>query len=43
VPAGPRIQLLADVFRRHADDIASGAVITVRSGRIRISRPPGRT
>jgi len=43
VPAGPRIQLLADVFRRHADDIASGAVITVRSGRIRVSRPPVRT
>jgi hypothetical protein len=43
VPAGPRIQLLADVFRRHADDIESGAVITVRSGRIRISRPPVRT
>jgi predicted nuclease of predicted toxin-antitoxin system len=43
VPAGPRIQLRADVFRRHADDIASGAVITVRSGRIRISRPPVRT
>jgi predicted nuclease of predicted toxin-antitoxin system len=38
VPAGPRILLLADVLRSHTDEVAAGAVVTVRSGRIRISR-----
>lgn len=38
VPAEPRIHLLAEVLRRHADDAATGAVLTVKSGRIRISK-----
>lgn len=42
VPAIPRIQLLDEVLRNHAEDMAAGAVLTVRSGRIRISRTPKR-
>ena len=30
VPAGPRIHLLAEVLLRHADDVAAGAVLTVK-------------
>ena len=41
VPAEQRIELLADVLRRHGKDIESGAVITVKGGRIRISGPRG--
>jgi predicted nuclease of predicted toxin-antitoxin system len=40
VPAAQRIELLADVLRRHGMDLDSGAVITVKGGRIRISGPP---
>jgi len=43
VPAAPRIHLLAEVLHRHADDVAAGAVITVKSGRVRISKTPTRT
>ena len=38
VPAEPRIHLLAEVLRSHANDVAAGAVLTVKSGRIRISK-----
>jgi predicted nuclease of predicted toxin-antitoxin system len=43
VPAEPRIHLLAEVLLRHADDVAAGAVLTVKSGRVRISKTPPRT
>jgi predicted nuclease of predicted toxin-antitoxin system len=43
VPAGPRIHLLEEVLHSHADDVAAGAVLTVKSGRIRISKTPTRT
>ncbi len=43
VPAGPRTRLLAEVLSSHADDVAAGAVITVKSGRLRISKTPPRT
>jgi hypothetical protein len=36
------IRLLAEVLSSHADDVAAGAVITVKSGRIRISKTPPR-
>ena len=39
-PTGERIAIVADLLLRHADAIATGAVITVRGGRVRISRPP---
>ena len=42
VPAAHRIELLADVLRRHGKDLHSAAVITVKGGRIRISGPPRR-
>lgn len=38
VPAAERIALLADTIQRHHADMESGAVITVKGGRIRISR-----
>ncbi|MGO9288862.1 MAG: DUF5615 family PIN-like protein [Polyangia bacterium] len=39
VPAAQRIALVADVFRRHREDMGAGTVITVKGGRIRISKP----
>jgi predicted nuclease of predicted toxin-antitoxin system len=38
VPAAARIELLADVLRRHGEELSSHSVITVKNGRIRISR-----
>jgi hypothetical protein len=38
VPAAKRIELLADVLRRHGEELSSHRVITVKNGRIRISR-----
>ena len=40
VPAERRIALMAEVFERHQHALETQAVITIRSGRIRISRPP---
>jgi hypothetical protein len=40
VPAAKRIELLADVLRRHREELSLGCVITVKNGRIRISRNP---
>ncbi len=37
VPAAERIAVFADVLQRHRADMESGAVITVKDGRIRIS------
>lgn len=42
VPAERRIALMLDVIERHASALDERAVITIRGGRIRISRPPGR-
>lgn len=39
VPAAERIALLARVLERHADALAARCMVTVRGGRIRISRP----
>lgn len=39
-PAGERIAIVQDLLTRHADDVAGRAIITVRGGRIRISRRP---
>lgn len=41
VPAAARIALMEQVLERHWQDLETGAIITVRSGRIRISRSPG--
>ena len=38
VPAAARIALMAQVLERHEADLASGAMVTVRGGRIRVSR-----
>lgn len=38
VPAHLRIALLAQVLERHAEDLGAEAIVTVRGGRIRISR-----
>jgi predicted nuclease of predicted toxin-antitoxin system len=39
VPAERRIALMSDVLARHGAELESGAVVTVRGGRIRISKP----
>jgi len=41
VPAESRIELMAQVLERHSQELAVGAIITVRGGRIRISKPQG--
>ena len=38
VPATQRISLMEQVLLRHAEDLSQEAIITVRGGRIRISR-----
>jgi predicted nuclease of predicted toxin-antitoxin system len=42
-PAGERIRILADLLSRHSDALAQRAVVTVRGGRVRISRSPEST
>lgn len=39
VRAQARIELFAELLARHAGALAAGAVITVRSGRVRVSMP----
>jgi predicted nuclease of predicted toxin-antitoxin system len=38
VPAAARIRLLAELVKRHGEDLEKGAIITVRGHRIRVSR-----
>jgi predicted nuclease of predicted toxin-antitoxin system len=38
VPAGTRISLMEEVIERHSQDLEAKSIITVRGGRIRISR-----
>ena len=38
VPAGRRIALLSEVLIRHTSELGAGAIITVKGGKIRISR-----
>jgi predicted nuclease of predicted toxin-antitoxin system len=40
VPAAERVRLMALVLDRYEPDLASGAIVTVRRGRVRVSRPP---
>lgn len=40
VPAKRRIALMKELLLNHAHDLAEGAIITVRGGRVRISHPP---
>jgi predicted nuclease of predicted toxin-antitoxin system len=40
VPAGQRIALMQQVLERYTAELASAAIITVRGGKIRISRTP---
>ena len=39
VPASTRIALMRTLLENHGQDIESHAIVTVRGGRIRISRP----
>ena len=39
VPPDRRIQLTLDVVARHGEALESGAIVTVRGDRIRVSRP----
>jgi predicted nuclease of predicted toxin-antitoxin system len=41
VAASGRQRLMAEVLERYSEDLLAGAVVTVRRGRIRVSRPPG--
>jgi predicted nuclease of predicted toxin-antitoxin system len=38
VPSDKRISIFADLFSHHAADLESGAIVTIRGNRIRISR-----
>ena len=40
VPAAQRVVLMAEVLERHRHALETRAVVTIRSGRIRISHPP---
>lgn len=40
VPAMERIELMMQVLERHGRALAGAMIITVRGGRIRVSRPP---
>jgi len=40
VPAEQRIALMTEVLNRHQQALETQAIITIRRGRIRISRPP---
>ena len=40
VPAMRRIALMAEVLERHRPALERQAVVTVRGGRVRVSRPP---
>ena len=40
VPAAQRIALMAELFDHHREALEARSIVTVRSGRIRISRPP---
>ncbi len=42
VPAERRIALMSDLIAQHGSALDEGAVVTIRGGRIRISRAPGR-
>ena len=37
-PARERMAIMSDLLARHADDLEARAVITIRNGRVRISR-----
>lgn len=39
-PSAERIAILADLLERHRSDLEARSVITVRNGRVRISRAP---
>ena len=39
VPAERRIELMTTLLEEHASALTSAAVITVRGGRVRVSRP----
>ena len=40
VPADRRAELLHEVLERYGDDLAAGAIVTVRGDKIRISKSP---
>ena len=40
VPAKERIELMTQVLERHGRALVGAMIITVRGGRIRVSRPP---
>ena len=40
VPVRERIALMREMIRRHRPELEAGSVITIRSGRIRITHPP---
>lgn len=41
VPASIRIGIMSQILERHGSDLLAGAVVTIRGGRVRISRSPG--
>lgn len=43
VTAEKRIALFKELFSRHVEDLQSGAMITIRGNRIRVTRKPRKT
>lgn len=43
VPAAHRIALMAQLIERYADDLADGAILTVGTERVRVSRTASRS
>ena len=41
VPSDERVEIMRDLLNRFRDDLEAKAIITVRNGKIRISRGPG--
>ncbi len=42
VPSDKRIAMFSTLFERHAADLESGAIITIRGNRIRVSKSSGK-
>lgn len=40
VPAARRIEMMRQVLEKHSAELEAGAIVTVRGGRIRVSRSP---
>ncbi|MFO1094554.1 MAG: DUF5615 family PIN-like protein [Planctomycetaceae bacterium] len=42
VPADQRVLIMAEIVEKHREHLESGAIVTARRGRFRVSKPPQR-